>query len=338
MSNRQIRIHPMKTRPISLFKAICATLILLSLQTIQVKAQQSKLEVGFNYGFSNFLGDLGGNAGKGKTFLKDNMVSLTKFMTGAHVTYRVNEFISFSLSANIGRLAGADSLINGLGGYEEARKARNQHFRSPLKEALLVTEIYPTALFEYDPEDVYHRIRPYFVLGVGVFNFKPQAQYEAEDGTKTWVDLKPLKTEGQGMAKYADRKEYKLTQMNLPYGFGVKYYFNQNVALAFEIVNRKTFTDYIDDVSTNYISNEDFYAHFGEESPEAKMAIQMANKTAFANGGVFRPSYGEGNKRGTASNKDAYYASTLKISIRLGRNNESSYGRNSGVKCPVVRF
>ena len=338
MSNRQNRIHPMKTRPISLLKAICATLILLSLQTIEVKAQQSKLEVGFNYGFSNFLGDLGGNAGKGKTFLKDNMVTLTKFMTGAHVTYRVNEFISFSLSANIGRLAGADSLINGLGGYEEARKARNQHFRSPLKEALLVTEIYPTALFEYDPEDVYHRIRPYFVLGVGVFNFKPQAQYEAEDGTKTWVDLKPLKTEGQGMAKYADRKEYKLTQMNLPYGFGVKYYFNQNVALAFEIVNRKTFTDYIDDVSTNYISNEDFYNHFGEESPEAKMAIQMANKTAFANGGVFRPSYGEGNKRGTASNKDAYYASTLKISIRLGRNSESSYGRNSGVKCPVVRF
>jgi hypothetical protein len=266
------------------------------------------------------------------------MVSLTKFMTGAHVTYRASEFISFSLSANIGRLEGADSLINGLGGYEEARKARNQHFRSPVREALLVTEIYPTTLFEYDAEDVYHRIRPYFVLGVGVFNFNPQAQYEAEDGSKTWVDLKPLRTEGQGMAKYADRKEYKLTQMNIPYGFGVKYYLNQNVALAFEIVNRKTFTDYIDDVSTNYISNEDFYAHFGEESPEAKMAIQMANKTAFANGGVYRPSYGIGNKRGTASNKDAYYASTLKISIRLGRNNDYNYGRNSSVKCPVVRF
>ena len=328
----------MKTRLKSLFATIVALLFLTVLLSGPVKAQQSKIELGFNYGFSNFLGDLGGNAGKGKGFLKDNMVSLTKFMTGAHVTYRASEFISFSLSANIGRLEGADSLINGLGGYEEARKARNQHFRSPVREALLVTEIYPTTLFEYDAEDVYHRIRPYFVLGVGVFNFNPQAQYEAEDGSKTWVDLKPLRTEGQGMAKYADRKEYKLTQMNIPYGFGVKYYLNQNVALAFEIVNRKTFTDYIDDVSTNYISNEDFYAHFGEESPEAKMAIQMANKTAFANGGVYRPSYGIGNKRGTASNKDAYYASTLKISIRLGRNNDYNYGRNSSVKCPVVRF
>jgi hypothetical protein len=126
--------------------------------------------------------------------------------------------------------------------------------------------------------------------------------------------------------------------MNIPYGIGLKYFLNQNIALAFEIVNRKTFTDYIDDVSTNYISNEDFYQFFGEESPEAKMAIQMANKTAFANGGVYRPSYGVGNKRGTASNKDAYYASTLKLSIRLGRDRDNNYARNKDVKCPIIRF
>jgi hypothetical protein len=327
----------MKTRLKSLLATIVALLFLTALLSSPVKAQQSKIEFGFNYGFSNFLGDLGGNAGKGKTFLKDNMVSLTKFMSGAHVTYRASEFISFSFSANIGRLEGADSLINGLGGYEEARKTRNQHFRSPVKEALLVTEIYPTTIFEYESEDVYHRIRPYFVFGVGVFNFNPQAQYEAEDGTKTWVDLKPLRTEGQGMPQYAERKEYKLTQINLPYGFGLKYFMNEKIALAFEIVNRKTFTDYIDDVSTNYISNEDFFNYFGEESNEAKVAIQMANKTAFANGGVYRSSFGIGNKRGTASNKDAYYASTVKLSIRLGRSSQNSYGRG-GVKCPVVRF
>jgi hypothetical protein len=129
-------------------------LLLTTILCSPAQAQQSKFEIGFNYGFSNFLGDLGGNAGKGKGFLKDNMVSLTKFMTGAHVTYRASEFISFSFSANIGRLEGADSLINGLGGYEEARKARNQHFKSPVREALLVTEIYPTTLFEYESEDV----------------------------------------------------------------------------------------------------------------------------------------------------------------------------------------
>jgi hypothetical protein len=326
----------MKTRLNSLVAFICV-ILLLSTSSGSVHAQQSRFEFGFNYGFSNFLGDLGGNPGKGKTFLKDNMLTLTKFMSGGHLTFRVNEFISFSLSANIGRLEGADSLINAMGGYEEARKTRNQHFRSHVKEALLVTEIYPTTLFEYESEDVYHRIRPYIVFGIGVFNFNPKAQYEAEDGTKTWVDLKPLRTEGQGMPQYADRKEYKLTQINVPYGFGIKYFMSEKVALAFEIVNRKTFTDYIDDVSTNYISNEDFFNFFGEESEEAKVAIQMANKTAFANGGVYRSSFGIGNKRGTASNKDAYYASTIKLSIRLGRSSQSSYGRG-GVKCPVVRF
>ncbi len=326
----------MKTRLHSLKRFICTISLLSILFNGPATAQHSSFELGFKYGFSNFLGDLGGNPGKGKTFIKDNMFTLTKFMSGAHLTYRVNEFISFSLSANIGKLEGADSLINGLGGYEEARKTRNQHFRSPVREALLVAEIYPTTLFEYEPEDVYHRIRPYFVFGVGLFNFNPQAQYEAEDGTKTWVDLKPLRTEGQGMPKYADRKEYKLTQLNIPYGFGIKYFLNERFSLAFEIVNRKTFTDYIDDVSTNYISNEDFYDFFGEESPQAQMAIQMANKTAFANGGVYRPSFGIGNKRGTASNNDAYYASTLKLNIRLGRSDQNNY-RSSG-KCPSVRF
>jgi hypothetical protein len=184
-----------------------------------------------------------------------------------------------------------------------------------------------------------HKIRPYAVLGIGVFHFNPQAQYVNPDGSKTWVDLKPLRTEGQGMPQFPDRKEYKLTQLNIPYGVGVKYFLNQNIALSFEIINRKTFTDYIDDVSTNYISNDDFYSYFGEGSKEASVAIQMANKTAFANGGNYRPGYGIGSKRGTPTNNDAYFASAMKISIRLGKNEQYiNSGRGGDVKCPIVRF
>jgi hypothetical protein len=304
-----------------------------------ILAQQSRFEYGFTYGPSNFLGDLGGNKGKGATFLKDLTPSLTHFMTGFNIGYRPFEFINLRVSVNTGKVEGADSLIKGAGGYEEARKARNQHFRSNLHEAFLAAEIYPTAFFEYEPGDVMHKIRPYALLGVGVFNFNPQAQYVNPDGSKTWVDLKPLRTEGQGMPQFPDRKEYKLTQLNIPYGVGVKYFLNQNIALSFEIINRKTFTDYIDDVSTNYISNEDFYAFFGEGSKEAEVAIQMANKTAFANGGNYRPGYGIGSKRGTPTNNDAYFASTMKISIRLGKNEQFlNSGRGGDVKCPIIRF
>lgn len=327
----------MKTKSTGLFKTLCLAAISFILQTGSLEAQ-SKFEYGFTYGPSNFLGDLGGNAGKGGTFLKDNMVSLTRFMTGFYVGYRPLEFVNFKISLNAGKVEGADSLIKGNGGLEEARKSRNQHFRSAITEATLTAEIYPTTIFEYDPGDVMHKIRPYVVLGVGLFHFNPQAQYVNTDGSKTWVDLKPLRTEGQGMAKFPNKKEYDLTQINLPYGIGLKYFVSDKFAISFEIVNRKTFTDYIDDVSTNYISNEDFYEHFGQNSAQAQMAIQMANKSAFANGGNYRAGFGIGSKRGTPTRNDAYYSSSVKVSIRLGRSDEIKYNRGGDVKCPIIRF
>ena len=313
----------------AILHSLCRTLFLIAfivvIDTGSTKAQESRFEYGFTYGPSNFLGDLGGNSGKGETFLKDNMVSLTKFMTGFYLGYRPADFINFRLSVNMGKVQGADSLIRGKGGMEEARKARNQHFRSDIQEGFIAAELYPTALFEYDPADVLHRIRPYALLGIGVFHFNPKGQYEAADGSKIWVDLKPLRTEGQGMPAFPDKKEYSLTQVNVPYGVGVKYFVSQNIALSLEIINRKTFTD--------------FYAYFGDGTEKAKQAVQMANKSAFANGGNYRPGFGIGAKRGTPTNNDAYYASSVKISIRLGRNEQyGDYGRGSDVKCPIIRF
>lgn len=327
----------MKTKSAGLLKALCLAAITILLQSSTLEAQ-SKFEYGFTYGPSNFLGDLGGNAGKGGAFLKDNMISLTRFMTGLYVGYRPMEFVNFRISLNAGKVEGADSLIKGNGGLEEARKSRNQHFRSTITEATLTAEIYPTTIFEYDPSDVKHKIRPYFLWGVGVFHFNPQAQYVNTNSIKTWVDLKPLRTEGQGMDKFPNKKEYDLTQINLPYGIGLKYFISEKFSISFEIVNRKTFTDYIDDVSTNYISNEDFYEYFGQNSARAQMAIQMANKSAFANGGNYRTGFGIGSKRGTPTNNDAYYSSSVKVSIRLGQSDEIKYNHGGDVKCPIIRF
>ena len=82
----------MKTKSNSLKKALSIIVILLLLQQSNISAQV-KLEYGFMYGPSNFLGDLGGNSGKGGTFLKDNMISLTRFMSGAYIGYSPFEFL-----------------------------------------------------------------------------------------------------------------------------------------------------------------------------------------------------------------------------------------------------
>jgi hypothetical protein len=130
-----------------------------------------------------------------------------------------------------------------------------------------------------------------------------------------------LHTEGQGFAEHPDRKEYKLTQMNLPLGIGVKYFLSETVNLSFEIIHRKTFTDYIDDVSSNYIDPALFNTYL--PAAQAQLATRMANKSAGR--------FGAGEKRGTPSNNDAYYSAGFKLGVRLGGN--SRYGNSTS--CPI---
>ena len=52
--------------------------------------EKVKWEVGFNFGPSFFLGDLGGNSGKGTNNLKDMNFEFTKFMKGAFITMYPN--------------------------------------------------------------------------------------------------------------------------------------------------------------------------------------------------------------------------------------------------------
>ena len=41
-------------------------------------------------------------------------------------------------------------------------------------------------------------------------------------------------------------------------GFGFKYYLKENMYVGIEVLHRKLFTDYIDDVSTGYIDPDYF--------------------------------------------------------------------------------
>lgn len=63
---------------------ISMTIVLFVVIHHRAFAQLPKMEFGVTYGLSNFLGDLGGNPGKGGAFLKDNQISLTKSLTGIY--------------------------------------------------------------------------------------------------------------------------------------------------------------------------------------------------------------------------------------------------------------
>ncbi|MEO6930182.1 MAG: hypothetical protein ABI151_01065 [Chitinophagaceae bacterium] len=310
-------------RMLPMLRVICVlalTLIVLSIKSFsQLSINTSDLEAGITIAPSNFLGDLGGTKGKGGNFLKDNNLSNTRILVSGHVSVRATDWLYARLAATYGNIGGDDAMIKANGGLEEARKTRNQNFRSKISEAYVAAEIYPTVFLESDPSTFFHKLRPYAIAGIGVFHFNPEGK---DPLTGEWVKLHPLHLEGQGFPEYADRKNYGLTQINIPLGFGIKYYTSETVSISLEALMRKTFSDYIDDVSTTYIDPNLFFQHLDQAS--AIVANRMFDKSV---GAANRNS---GGKRGSPANKDSYYAVGFKISFRLGGN---GYG---SLRCPLI--
>ena len=302
-------------RPFVLCVRTAVLVLIFSMAVVSSRSQSfsyGKIEVGAGIGPLIFLGDLGGNLGKGTTLLKDVNLPLTNVSKGFFLNILPTEWLGFRFAFNTGMLEGADSLINEKGGAETFRKVRNLHFRSKLSEAHAAIEFYPTVFFE-QYEGLARKLRPYGLIGLGVFHFNPQALYYSPNGTMRWVDLLPLRTEGQGMDEYRGRQLYELTQMEVPMGFGAKYYFNDNLFVGLEVLHRKTFTDYIDDVSTTYI-NPNLFDKYLE--PENAVVAKQVYYRGYNN--LARPANGE--QRGQKRNNDAFFSTLLRFGWRFNNN------------------
>jgi hypothetical protein len=311
---------------------IATLLFALNIPSFSQLSSGTYFDAGITVGPMGFLGDLGGNYGKGTGFVKDYNLKTTKLSYGIYATAYPAEWLGIRLALNFGGLNGSDANTNVKGGEEESRKNRNLDFRSNIQEAFIGGELYPTVFLENDPTDIQGRLRPYGIIGIGVFHFNPQGSYtDPNTHTTSWVNLRDLHTEGEGFPEYPDRKEYALTQLNIPMGIGVKYYFSNSVNISFEIIHRKTFTDYIDDVSTNFVDPSLFYKYL--PAATAKIADEMSNKSPLRG----QPgAYNVGDKRGNPNQNDAYFTAGFKLGIRLGAGSERQW-RNS-TRCPVLRF
>jgi len=296
--------------------------------------EKIKVEAGLNFGPTFFLGDLGGNRGKGTTFIKDVNLEITKVMKGAFISVYPADWIGFRLAAQYTYLEGRDELITTKGEDELYRKQRNLNFKSNMLEAYVALEFFPLMLLHNQYDDYEPRYRPYGFIGVGMFNYNPRGSITDLNGNTTWHDLRPLHTEGQGFPEYPNRKEYSLTQINIPMGGGIKYMVSERVNFAMELLYRKTFTDYIDDLSTDYVDP----ALFDKYLPpaDARIAQQIHDKafTSFVPGS---PRFVPGYQRGNPKNMDAYFSCVMKLGIRLGDVYSSSYNRNAASKtrCPA---
>ena len=296
--------------------------------------ENCKVEAGLNFGPTFFLGDLGGKVGKGTTFIKDLNYEFTKLMKGAFVTVYPTEWIGIRLAGQYTYLEGDDQVISTHGVDELWRKQRNLNFKTDVWEAYLAAEFFPIDYFKRNNEEYAPRMKPYLFGGIGVFHFNPKGSLTDQNGNVTWHELQPLRTEGQGFPEFPGKKPYNLTQINLPYGVGLKYIVSEKVNISTELLYRKTFTDYIDDVSTTYIDPVLFERNLSPD--DARIASSISDKTiGIVTPGVGR--YAPGVQRGNPKQDDAYFSFVLRIGVRLGSTFGSMYDRNAAnrTRCPA---
>ena len=261
-------------------------------------------EFGLMGGTSHYLGDLAPSSSR---------VSLgtTHFMGGAFIKYNFNNFVAVRLGGNYGKLSADDAKSS-----IESQKIRNLSFESKLIEGSLIAEF---NILGYQPYNLARPFSPYVFAGVAFFNFNPKADFNGD-----LIELQPLGTEGQGLAEFPERKMYQLTQFSIPLGVGVKYALSDQLNLGLEIGMRKTFTDYIDDVSLTYVDEVLLAENRGPET------VALANRTGSP--------IDTGSSRGNADNNDWYLISGITISYNFidnGLVGSRKRGRRKNDGCPT---
>jgi opacity protein-like surface antigen len=252
----------------------------------------AQVQVGVFTGIANYQGDL-----------VDQPYQSPRLAAGLTVGYSFSERLAVRAGLTLAKVDGADSLSE-----KAYLRERNLSFQSRITELSLRGEY---SIFNLSNT----RWSPYLFGGLALYHFNP---YTFEGNNDVKVFLKPLSTEGQGWDGDPANKPYSLTQFAIPFGGGVRFALSDNVNLGFEIGIRKLFTDYLDDVSTNYADASELLAQRGP----------LAVAVAYRGTGAYPP---KGSQRGGMEQKDWYYFSGFHLSIGLG---DGGIGRRTGTACP----
>lgn len=283
--------------------------LLLSILCPLLAVSQQRFHVTLFGGLSNYAGDL-----------QDRQFTLqqSNFAFGAGIKYDLTPHLALRLAYNHGTIEGDDKKSS-----DPLLRARNLSFASKINEGSLLLEYTILNMEE-------RKVSPYIYSGLTVFHFNPYAY----DTVGNKVFLKPLSTEGQGLDGY-NRSPYKLTQLAIPFGVGVKFRVSENTILAYEVTIRKTFTDYLDDVSKTYVDQ------FALGQQRGLKAVSMAFRGDELKGST--STYpDDGAVRGGSKYGDWYYFTgfTLYIGLGSGNGGGTPFGRSKGGRnrlgCPNV--
>ncbi|MBP6183647.1 MAG: outer membrane beta-barrel protein [Saprospiraceae bacterium] len=213
---------------------------------------------------------------------------------GVFARYNLSPWISAKAFVNKAVLLGSDKWVSN---HKFPEQMRNLNFRTDLIELGISYEFNLTGFDILDNKPV----SPYVFAGLLGFYYNPQTRFQDQ-----WIDLQPLGTEGQMM--YAD-EGYHRYNLAIPFGMGFRFGIGKRIGIGLELGARKTFSDYLDDVSGAY---PDMEALASLNPMAARLSYRADEYSSLPHPNL------EGKMRGNPSTMDWYYVSTLSMSIRLG--------------------
>ncbi len=262
--------------------------------------------------YYEFGGGIGATLYYGDLNAPDLSTNIGNSELGGQIMLRYVATKNIALRANlmIGKLSGDDRNSD-----QEFQQLRNLRFTSILVEGALLGEYY---FFGYDAEAGTQLFSPYITAGFGLVYFNPKSDLNGET-----YELQPLGTEGQGLPGQAEK--YSKTSIAIPFGGGVKVKINDRYNFGVELLARRSFTDYMDDVSTTYANTDDLFAAHGAIS--AAFADRRGESLGVPQ--LNTP----GAQRGGATVDDYYFS----IMVNFTANFESIFGWGTGkanMDCP----
>ncbi len=283
----------------------------ISLGVISTSSAQYGMDFGLSVGAANYLGEIGGTSGEAKPFLFDLKLQQANFAIGGFYRYSITRTLAAKLSFNYARIGGADSLSE-----EPTRIGRNLSFRTDILEFNLTGEY---TFFSFNDMSRRSRARIDFnafgFAGFGALLYYPYAEYDGK-----WYYLRPLATEGI-------ENTYSEMTFAVPLGVGMNFTFERKFRIGLEMGYRFSFTDYLDDVSTDYAYNSELpfleSTIFSNRSPEA-----------YARGDADLPDigfYDPGSIRGNPDGNDGYVIAQLTFSYVINTSNSFSRSRYKSV-------
>jgi len=249
--------------------------------------EQRGFSLGTNFGIADMWADVGTKSPI--DHYRYDYFDNIRFMGGLFVRYTHVPGLAFRLGVNYGSLFATDAWNKDKAMTAKTteddyfqRYVRNLDAHTNIWEGNFIAEISPIRFignWEFGKAAKW-RFQPYLMVGISGFHFNPRGTNKnLTTGQEGLVDLRPLHTEGQTYTYAGAPESYQLWALAGLGGVGFRVELGKGLAIGLEYQLRYAFTDYLDDVSGQYIDPLYHDIAYLNEFGKADLANKMMDRS-----------------------------------------------------------